>query len=156
MGAPQTHAHEKSARRIPSWVRRALVVAWIAFIWSRSLFPGPASSSQSNFVAALLQPLLEAMGIHEWSQMTFLVRKTAHFLEYTVLGVLLALTRDEGSPWWPRVLVGVATPSADETIQLFVPGRSGRVTDVMLDCAGVAVGMALATGIRSALRRRRR
>lgn len=156
MTARAQDRHEKSARRIPFWVRWALVVAWILFIWSRSLFPGPASSSQSNFVAALLEPLFEALGIRDWSQMTFLVRKAAHFLEYTVLGALLALTREEESAWWPRALVGVATPSADETIQLFVPGRSGQVTDVMLDCAGAACGMALATGIRSALRRRRR
>ena len=147
----------QGAHRIPCGVRWALAIVWILFIWSRSLYAGPASSSQSDAVAAILMPVFEALGIREWRTMTFIVRKCAHFLEYLVLGVLLALTREEGrGAWWPRLLVGVATPSADEGIQRFVPGRSGQLSDVALDCAGVAVGMLLATGIRSALRRRRR
>ena len=30
---------------------------------------------------------------------------------------------------------------ADETVQLFVPGRSGQVTDVLLDSAGALAGI---------------
>ncbi len=125
MGAPQTHAHEKSARRIPLWVRRALVVVWIAFIWSRSLFPGPASSPQSNFVAALLQPLLEAMGIHEWSQMTFLVRKTVHFLEYAVLGDLLP-HEDVGEPGGPACSWAMPLPARTRRSSCSCPAGAGR------------------------------
>ena len=32
----------------------------------------------------------------------------------------------------------------DETIQIFVPGRSGEITDVWLDLAGFLVGYGLA------------
>jgi VanZ family protein len=31
-------------------------------------------------------------------------------------------------------------PFTDETIQLFVAGRSGQISDVWLDCAGAAFG----------------
>ncbi|MFR3450545.1 MAG: VanZ family protein [Collinsella sp.] len=40
----------------------------------------------------------------------------------------------------------VLVSSIDETIQLFVPGRCGQVTDVLIDCSGAFI----ATFIRSA------
>lgn len=150
---PRTH-------RVPAWARWLVVAAWTCFIWSRSLFAGPESSAQSNLVAELLRPAFGALGIHEFSACTFIVRKAAHFLEYLVLGILLACTCDaseEGArPLWPRALLGVSVPCIDETIQLCVPGRSGQLADVMLDCCGVACGMALVRGIRSVRPRCRR
>ena len=35
----------------------------------------------------------------------------------------------------------VLIPSIDETIQLFVPGRSGQVTDIWIDFSGVMTGL---------------
>ena len=35
----------------------------------------------------------------------------------------------------------------DEFHQLFVPGRSGQVSDVILDSAGAAIGVLIMTGI---------
>jgi len=34
-------------------------------------------------------------------------------------------------------------PLLDETIQLFVPGRSGQVGDIWIDCFGVVFGTLL-------------
>jgi VanZ family protein len=44
-------------------------------------------------------------------------------------------------------------PVVDEAIQLFVPGRSGRVTDVLLDLSGVAFGAVLSLAISKIARR---
>lgn len=128
--------------------RLVLVVLWTLFIWSRSLFAGPESSAQSNFVVALIKPLFIGVGITDVSLISFIVRKTAHFTEYTILGILLALTCPDVEDChhkivWQAILWGVAVPSIDETVQLFVPERSGQVSDVLLDCAGVAFGMLL-------------
>ena len=41
---------------------------------------------------------------------------------------------------WP-VLGGLLTALTDETIQLFVPGRSGQVTDIWIDFSGVMTGL---------------
>ncbi len=41
---------------------------------------------------------------------------------------------------WP-MLGGLLTALTDETIQLFVPGRSGQVTDVWIDFSGVLTGL---------------
>ena len=39
--------------------------------------------------------------------------------------------------------LGPITLACDETIQLFVPGRSGRIADVWLDTAGYLTGALL-------------
>lgn len=133
--------------------RLVLVVLWILFIWSRSLFAGPESSAQSNFVVTLIQPVFEALGVTSIDTMGFIVRKAAHFTEYTILGVLLAWANPDKHIMWCEVVCGIAVPSCDETIQLFVPGRSGQLSDVMLDCAGVAFGMFLVMLYRRSLKR---
>lgn len=144
------------SHRVPVWARWVLVFAWVLFIWSRSLFPGPESTAQSAAVVDILRPAFEALGVTDTTLMSFLVRKAAHFLEYALLGALLGSTSEEGRPGWRQFVPGVIAPSADETLQRFVPGRSGQLSDVALDCAGVAFGMLVATGIRSVRRKCRR
>ena len=95
-----------------------------------------------------IRSLLGSLGLPSGWVTNYLVRKTAHFTEYAVLGVLVS---NALGPAWarnPRAYLLVAAvlalvPSIDETIQLFVPGRSGQVTDVLLDCCGAATGAVL-------------
>ena len=42
---------------------------------------------------------------------------------------------------WTSLIVGVLYASSDEIHQYFVPGRSARVFDVMIDSAGVCLGI---------------
>ena len=92
--------------------------------------------------------LLKAVGLPYAWVTNFLVRKTAHFTEYMVLGVLVAQAFDperevNRSSLVATALACVLVPSIDETIQFFVSGRSGQVTDVLLDCCGAALGIVL-------------
>lgn len=136
-------ASTRASRGRSGWVGRALVVAWVVFIWSRSLFPGPESTAQSDFFVQALAPLFSALGV-ETGLRSFLVRKAGHFLEYLVLGVLLQLTgRSKGGIPWQRLFFGLVVPVSDETLQLLVPGRSSQVADVLIDFAGVLVGLAV-------------
>ena len=41
----------------------------------------------------------------------------------------------------PTAVFLLLIPSIDETIQLFVPGRAGMITDAMIDCCGAATGV---------------
>ena len=148
--------NKTKSHRVPVWARWLLVFAWALFIWSRSLFPGPESTAQSAVVVDILRPAFEALGFTNATLMSFLVRKAGHFLEYAVLGALLGSTTEDGRPGWRQVVPGLIVPSADETLQRFVPGRSGQFSDVALDCAGVALGLLVTTGIRSVRRRYRR
>ena len=46
-------------------------------------------------------------------------------------------------------------PFVDETIQLFVAGRSGQISDVWLGMSGAAAGMAITVGALCCLRRKK-
>ena len=75
-----------------------------------------------------------------------IVRKTAHFLEYAVLGFLLAsvfvsfgLKTKQNIPL--SFIIGALYAVSDEIHQYFVPGRSCQISDMLLDSAGVITGI---------------
>lgn len=74
-----------------------------------------------------------------------LVRKTAHFTEYGCLSaaIVFHFTVWKKSlrykTWIPVVIAGLYA-ATDEYHQTFVSGRSGQVSDVLLDTAGAATG----------------
>ena len=108
---------------------------WLWFIFGRSLQPAAASSEESGGVLELLQRLVPGLTMYA-------VRKAAHFTEFFVLGLLLYL--DAASLGRRSVLIpagiGLAAACLDEWIQHFVPGRSGQLSDVLLDACGAAAG----------------
>ncbi len=80
------------------------------------------------------------------------IRKTAHAMEYAVLGLFLMLglyankkyalkkyyvCRNLLCPW----LFATFYACTDEFHQLFVPGRSGQITDVCIDSGGALLGV---------------
>lgn len=76
----------------------------------------------------------------------FPVRKMAHATEYAILGCLLTnlcLTFPMRKAYMWGWLMGSAYAATDEFHQLFVPGRSGQMTDVMLDSVGCLAGCLL-------------
>ena len=111
------------------------------------------------------------------------VRKTAHATEYAILGLLAAgvcipevmgrrdektmseevgcsrTTKSEYAKIRRELLIpwGIAAlyAAADEFHQLFVPGRSGQVSDVMLDSAGALAGLLILALVRKIIVRRR-
>lgn len=122
----------------------------IALIWGASTVPGTGSSHASLSVVEALRFVLDSLGLASGWVTNLLVRKAAHFTEYAVLGVLVSSALDSGAKRTrSRILLIAAVlalvASLDESIQLFVPGRSGMVTDVLLDCCGAAMGVALRT-----------
>lgn len=80
------------------------------------------------------------------SEVNLIVRKLAHFSEYLLLGVLLSvgLTNILTKAWLAVPLAficGVAFAFGDEWIQGAMPGRGQSVFDVMVDVAGISVGL---------------
>ena len=78
------------------------------------------------------------------------LRKTAHFVEFFVLGLLIyrAFRRDRAQPWrltWALLSCALAGGLAllDEFHQLFVLGRVGSLADSGLDSAGALAAMVL-------------
>lgn len=153
------HQRIDSARRSSLTWWAVAFCCWIAFIWGHSLIQGPQSSLESGFVVSMLSPLFEAVGILDVDFMTLIVRKGAHFTEYAILGVLTwglfrALGRERGRRAFPTALLVALVPILDELLQLFVPGRSGRLTDVLIDLSGICFGALVACAL-SWLRKRR-
>ena len=88
----------------------------------------------------------------------FAVRKAAHVFEYAVLGALLTLLLLEISkrrsqitglryspavPLSAGVIIGLIYAATDEAHQIFT-GRSSKLSDVLIDLAGVMAGAAAA------------
>ncbi len=77
--------------------------------------------------------------------LTFIVRKGAHFSIYAVLCILLALLLNEYSIFGKlrfilSVLICFLYAGSDEFHQVFVPGRSGEIRDIIIDTCGAITG----------------
>lgn len=117
-----------------------------AFIWSNSLKDAAASSADSGRVLSWLNELLASIGIYPFLS-SHLVRKTAHFCEFALLGLLLALTcltaRRIKSIWPVAAPSSLAVACTDELLQLFSDGRSCQISDMLLDFCGALTGIAI-------------
>ncbi len=73
---------------------------------------------------------------------SFIVRKTAHFSEYALLGFLWYLWLRE-KRFAPLIALGASAFYActDEFHQRFVPGRTGQLRDVLIDSSGAVFGI---------------
>ena len=147
-----------------------LVGLMLVFIWGHSLMSVEQSGAESLQIVEMLKGvfsrvcgLLGIGGAVEAVWITdHLVRKTAHFVEFAVLGGLLCLVckvcmvtggesgvgKSGGEPTKSGVvravcacLLGLLAAFLDETLQLF-SGRGSMVADVWLDFAGVVCGVA--------------
>lgn len=84
-----------------------------------------------------------------------LIRKSAHFIAYLILGFLVShAMKNEASTAtaWKRrgasLLFCVVYAISDEFHQLFVPGRGPMLKDVLIDGSGAAIGILLYVGAR--------
>lgn len=77
------------------------------------------------------------------------IRKTAHLMEYGILGALtFRALRGDRKSWSPRWAIGAIVfatfiASIDEIHQSFVPSRTGTWHDVVLDAAGATIAQIL-------------
>ena len=129
-----------------------MLALWIGFIFARSLKPAYLSGQESLWVLNLLTRLVPfRLTMNQ-------VRKLAHFTEFAVLGILISsLFRDSSGGFarkcYTAFPLGLLTAVCDETIQLFVDGRSGQIQDVWIDCAGAVTGYLVWTLCRFLLRK---
>jgi VanZ family protein len=134
--------------------RHNLLKAWIAAIlWLIVIAIESTAMLSSSNTSRILYPILHFIfgldreRFHEWH---FYIRKGGHVVGYAILSVLLfrawraTLPAMNDTNWtlrWATVaLLGTAfVASLDEWHQSFIPSRTGRWEDVVLDtCAGLA------------------
>lgn len=142
-----------------------IVVMITIFIFSMA--PAEKSARTSGGILAAIVDCLEKMAHTTLSPETVdilhtLIRKCAHITEYAILGATVvfayhpeisefvslrsdgASTADCGrSPLFITIPLAVSAlySASDEIHQLFVPGRSGEVLDVIIDSCGALIGI---------------
>lgn len=126
------------------------------FIFIQSLLNAEASSEQSRMVVDLLTKIIngiapntiDASNIDAFSN---LIRKlVGHFLLFSLCGffntwsLLLTMEMRRKLPIYGivfSVILGLAVAIISESLQLLAQGRSGEMTDVLIDICGYAVGL---------------
>lgn len=142
-----------------------LVVLLLALAAMIFLFSAQSGEKSSLFSEHFTENFLRLFGITDVSfgRAEHLLRKTAHFVEFFLLGTVLCLWL--GSFRRSYIFTGLlsfgialAYAALDEAHQYFVPNRSASLKDVLLDGAGALCGVLLVLLIRflaSLIRNRR-
>ena len=123
-----------------------LSLIFTGLIFYNSSLPASASDEMSYFFVKLVAEINTFLDKPVSLQMmNHIIRKTAHFLEYFIQVLLLCnafrVTRIESKASHGYILLfSLMTAMFDEYIQLFSPGRSSQVTDIMLDFSGGFTG----------------
>ena len=136
-----------------------LLMLWMTLIFTMSNQPASESSQLSGgIVSKLIAAFFHKFGSLSAEQqlntvyiITFIVRKTAHFLEYFILGLLSGLV--SATYKLNRHILKVILTFAfcllfaisDEIHQYFIPGRACRFVDICIDAAGSLVAIILLT-----------
>ncbi len=129
-----------------------LLLLWMCLIFSLSAENADTSSDTSTgfIITAVKIFYPDFNNLTEAEQLSFIapyhiwVRKAAHFTLYAVLGALsfFTLITYTKIPLKLRLLFSAAIclvyAASDEIHQLFIPGRSGEVRDVLIDFCGSA------------------
>lgn len=129
------------------WICVFLLIVCLGVIWGNSMTPGQLSGQLSGWASALLGKLFPFLAPDsEYGHL--LVRKLAHFSEFTILGILLR--------WLFAMLIGRKLPRfllplgcgmvcavIDECIQIFSPGRVCSFFDMCIDWGGVLTGVGM-------------
>ena len=124
------------------------IVLTLGFIFGNSL-KGPAESmEQSNTVVEIIRPIIDPHGKMSDDEISHLVRKSGHFIEYMILGgecALLAYYVKRRLTLAGAVCAAggcLLSADIDEYIQSFT-GRGSMVSDVLLDFLGAVTGIAI-------------
>ena len=141
-----------------------LLVLQMIVIFTMSSFGSDSSNAQSNQIIHVLHQVFPNLSNdHSFfgvSNLVFIVRKAAHFTEYAILGLLFFLVyrayfvKLTNAKFSNAKFLFFALCSSflyactDELHQLFVSGRSGQFTDVLIDTLGALFGCLLVMIIR--------
>lgn len=137
----------------------ALLLGWISFIWSNSMQTGESSGEMSSEVTDRINEIAEPVLSEPLSEKT--VRKSAHFTEYMILGVIASIDAVLVAHAFSRrspliislsmigsVLLAFLVAVIDEfAIQAITEGRGPLWRDVGIDSAGAATGALLCVAI---------
>ena len=138
-------------------IRWLPVLLWMGIIFYLSAQPAKESSELSSVVMNWLLGLAENWIAVDESFFHLVVRKGAHLSAYFILAVLTMFATETA---FSRKLfqtglvfaICVLYAMSDELHQLFVPGRSGQMSDVGIDAVGAILGIGFYIIVQKGLR----
>ena len=125
-----------------------IIALTAAFIFSNSMLSGIDSNKKSGVIVDLIRPVIDPDGNMATYEIQYIVRKTAHFLEFFILGASLTVIsfiigKKILSPWiFMPMFFTLAAAVADEFVQSFT-GRTSLVSDIVIDFSGGFSGIVL-------------
>lgn len=126
------------------YVHIIILIGILVFIFYQSALPADISSEESNYFALWLSEHFHIA----LDYATFFVRKMAHFIEYAILGsslIVVIIDNVSTRKMWMQLvwawIIGVFYAGTDEIHQMFVPGRSCELRDILIDGMGVFCGI---------------
>lgn len=134
-----------------------LALLWMIIIFLFSNQTAEVSDKISrNFVTAFIIEHYDGYASMETDKqiefadtLDFAIRKTAHFMEYAILGffysiILYGYELDKKYNWVKFIIASsllcLIYSGSDEIHQLFVAGRNGNIKDVLIDTSGGVFG----------------
>lgn len=148
------------------YLKMIKILVWIPVLVTGILITGfssqdgSESSGVSRKAANAVVQVLDTMHVVSFSEesqreeliekMQYPIRKGAHMTEYAIFTVFtyIALTVDgvvRDKRGFTALMIAFLLACSDELHQLFVPGRSGRLTDVLIDSAGCLIALFMIT-----------
>lgn len=128
-----------------------IVLMVIIFIYSN--MPGDESSVASNSIADKIAAVVENVSGYQMSEdsvavLNKVIRKGAHFTEYAILAVTIMfplsdIVKNKKKLFLLSFLIAAGYATSDEIHQYFVPGRSAKIADVLIDSSGGLTGLIL-------------
>ena len=132
-----------------------LAIIWMGVIFMFSAQVSDESKSSSNKVTRAVVNTVISIKKENISEekrqkiiedKTFIVRKSAHFTEYFILGLILILylqTKEKLAPKYIILAIIFCTlyATSDEIHQLFVDGRSCKIMDILIDTCGSSLAI---------------
>lgn len=121
----------------------------MVLIFFMSHKPASESAEMSGFIVEWL--LAHGVGRRIADSLDFIVRKCAHMAEYFALTCCVSFLFIHikrscfGRVRISAAIIGALYAMSDEIHQLFVPGRAGRVSDVLIDSVGIAIAFLFVT-----------
>ena len=120
-----------------------LVLIWMTIIFIMSSFDSVESSNQSNFIVDIIANIFKIENIE---LLSFIIRKLAHYTEYIILGFLVInmFTKNNiNNLYLISIILCIIYATSDEIHQIFIPGRSCQLRDILIDSIGSITGIYL-------------
>ena len=132
-----------------------LLIIWMIIIFVFSADNGMQSSNKSDPLAHNIVSTLSKLTHSDYNKLyskidivIFIIRKSAHFIVYFILGILVVRVLKDYNTFdkklcYISIIICLLYATSDEIHQIFVNGRSGQLSDVILDTIASSISICL-------------